>query len=353
MAVQRSPSGTQPYFLTSPYALNVSDMTSHNPAAKLQLPLSDQAPVDADFLEAVVMGLSATEKSLPTRFLYDRHGSDLFDEICRLPEYYLTRSEQEIMERYAGDMARAIGPGALIVEYGSGASQKTRHLLEHLDRPAAYVPLDISKEFLLESAKSIDKAFPDLEVLPLAADFTLPFEVPQPVQQAQRTAVYFPGSTIGNFTPQQAEHMLHRIAMVVGWNGALLIGIDMRKEKSILYAAYNDTAGVTKRFVLNILARMQRELGAELDVDAFHYEGKWNDAASRIELAVYSDRKQVIRLGRHEFALERDERILVEYSYKYDEAGFAELARRAGLEQQQQWADSSGWFSVRYLVVRA
>jgi dimethylhistidine N-methyltransferase len=327
-------------------------MTPHDASTRLSLSVSDQTPVHREFHEAVVAGLSAPEKTLPTRFLYDRYGSELFDEICRLPEYYLTRSEQEIMDRYAAEMAEAIGDRALIVEYGSGASQKTRNLLEHLHNPAAYVPLDISKEFLLESARSIDEAFPDLEVLPLAADFTRPFQVPRPNQQARRTVVYFPGSTIGNFTPSQAEHMLHRIASIVGRNGALLIGIDLRKDESILHAAYNDSAGVTKRFILNILVRMQRELGAELDVDSFHYEGRWNSDVSRIELTVSSDRKQTIRIGRDEFALERHEPILVEYSYKYDNAGFAELARRAGLEQMHHWPDSNNWFSVRYLEAR-
>jgi L-histidine Nalpha-methyltransferase len=311
--------------------------------------LSDQGPSHDDFLADVLAGLSARPKSLPTRYLYDQLGSHLFDEICSQPEYYLTRSEQEIMDRYAVEMAKVIGEQALVVEYGSGASRKTRALLTHLNRPAAYVPLDISTQFLLASAEIINQSFPDLEVLPLAADFTKPFEIPQSSQRPQRTVVYFPGSTIGNFTPEQVRVILETIANVIGPNGALLIGIDLRKSESILHAAYNDAAGVTRRFILNILTRIQRELGAKLDVEGFHYEGRWNDEASRVEMSVLSKHPQTIQIQERSFHLAANERITVEYSYKYDDSRFGSMAHEAGLMLQRRWTDERELFNVAYL----
>jgi L-histidine Nalpha-methyltransferase len=323
--------------------------TSQPPPDSGSLSLSDQGPAHGEFLSAVLAGLSARPKSLPTRFLYDREGSHLFDEICRQPEYYLTRCEQQIMDRHARDMAAVIGHEALVVEYGSGASQKTRALLRDLEAPAAYVPLDISKQFLVEVAGRINAAFPELEVLPLAADFTKPFTLPNPTRAAKRTVVYFPGSTIGNFTPQQATAMLRGIAALIGRDGALLIGIDLRKDPAILDAAYNDAAGITRRFILNILARMQRELRAELDLGAFQYRNHWNDEMSRMEMTVVSQREQTIRVGGRSFELEAGESITIEYSYKYDDVRFGEMAREAGLMLRRRWTDAADLFCVAYL----
>jgi L-histidine Nalpha-methyltransferase len=311
--------------------------------------LSDQGPAHDEFLRAVVAGLSASPKTLPTSFLYDQQGSRLFDEICQQPEYYLTRCEQEIMDRHAGDMAQVIGPDALVVEYGSGASQKTRALLAELELPAAYVPLDISTEFLVEVAERINQTFPHLEVLPLAADFNKPFLLPSPTRKAKRTIVYFPGSTIGNFTFEQARAMLQGIAELIGRDGALLIGIDLRKAPEILNAAYDDAAGVTRRFILNILARMQRELHADLDLKAFRYRNFWNDEKSRMEMTLVSESDQIIRVNGEQFAIAAEEIITVEYSYKYDESRFSEMAREAGLMLQRRWTDREDFFSVAYL----
>lgn len=333
----------------SPKATGETRGSSSVPSDGDSVTLSDQGPAHDEFLRAVVAGLSASPKTLPTPFLYDQEGSRLFDEICRQPEYYLTRCEQEIMDRYAGDMAQAIGSDALIVEYGSGASQKTRALLAELQAPAGYVPLDISTEFLVEVAERINQMFPHLEVLPLAADFNKPFTLPSPTRKAKRIVVYFPGSTIGNFTFDQASAMLRGIADLIGRDGALLIGIDLRKAPSVLNAAYDDSAGVTRRFILNILARMQRELHADLNLETFRYRNYWNDEKSRMEMTLVSERDQIIRVNGEQFTVAAEEIITVEYSYKYDESRFSEMARDAGLMLQRRWTDRQDFFSVAYL----
>lgn len=309
--------------------------------------LVDLHPQTDTFLEQIVLGLSGPSKSLPTAFLYDERGSRLFEKICELPEYYPTRTELRIMRARIGEMAEAIGPQALIVEWGSGSSLKTRMLLEHLRDPAGYVPVDISREHLLASAEALAARFPRLAVLPVCADFTRPFPVPTPPQAPRRRVLYFPGSTIGNFEPAVAVELMRQMADQVGPGGGLLIGVDLRKDPEILEAAYDDAQGVTAQFNLNLLRRANRELGADFDLAGFRHEAVWDDALGRIEMRLVSLRAQTVRLGGRRFTFAEGERIHTEDSHKYTLEGFAELAARAGFRRDRVWTDPQRLFSVQ------
>ncbi len=313
--------------------------------------LLDFHPSTQSFHDAVVDGLRRREKTLPCKYFYDQTGSLLFDRICELGEYYVTRSELEIMRERADEMAEQIGTGVMLVEYGSGSSTKTRRLLRHLRSPSAYVPVDISKEHLCATADRLRAAFASIEVLPVCADFTCPFDLPTPVQPASHVAVYFPGSTIGNFTPDMAAKILDQIATQVGLGGGLLIGIDLQKPVDVLHAAYDDSQGVTAAFNLNLLSRIERELDADVDVQAFEHEAKYNDEFNRIEMRLISRVDQAIRVGDESFRLRRDEPITTEYSHKYTIDGFAELASMSGFAVHRSWTDSQNLFAVLHLVV--
>lgn len=308
---------------------------------------------DADrtrMLQEVVEGLSSVPKTLPSKYFYDEAGSQLFDRITELDEYYLTRTETGIMERWAEDMAREIGPAALIVEPGSGSSSKTRILLDHADAPTAYVPVDISGDYLSDAADTLRREHPGLTVLPLVADFTEPIALPSPAQPVERTVVYFPGSTIGNFRALEATRLLKRLRSLVGPTGAVLIGFDRVKDVDVLEAAYDDAAGVTARFNLNILAHVNARLGADFHLDAFEHRAPFNAAASRIEMYLVSRRAQRVHVDGHAFTFARGEPILTEYSHKYTLESFAELAGSAGLVAKRTWTDPDEMFCVQLLV---
>lgn len=314
------------------------------------LDLVDHEPATEQFRSDVLEALSRSPlRELPTQYLYDARGSQLFDQICELPEYYPTRTELGIMERDAAAMAEAIGPDALVIEYGSGSSIKTRRLLGALTDPAGCVLVDISREHLLASAEELAKRFSNVQVLPVCADFTTAFEIPKTDREAKRRVVYFPGSTIGNFVPDQASRLLAQMAQQVGPGGGLLIGTDLRKDPAILKAAYNDAQGVTAAFNLNLLHRINRELGADFNVDAFEHTATYDEELGRIEMLLVSTREQQVRVAGRRFRFDREEAIHTEFSHKYSIEGFARLASKAGFVPQQVWTDPKQLFAVHLL----
>jgi dimethylhistidine N-methyltransferase len=313
--------------------------------------LHDYAPTPDSFLEELVCGLSATPKMIPSKFFYDEAGARLFEEICALDEYYPTRTEIAILERHASEMAAQLGPHGRLVELGSGAGIKTRILLDHLNRPAAYLPVDISRTQLLETAALLARDYPALEVLPVCADYSQPFRVPCPKRPVARTVAFFPGSTIGNFEPDAAEGFLRRVADLVGYEGGLLIGVDLKKDHARLERAYNDARGVTAAFNLNLLARANRELGADFRLDGFRHHAFYNPAHGRIEMHLISRQPQTVRLGGRAFEFATGEHVITEYSYKYSLAEFRQLAARAGFALARVWTDADALFAVYYLTV--
>ena len=328
----------------------VDDMTRPSPTDGVQV--LDYAPKLGSFRDEVVAGLRKPRKELPSKFFYDEEGSRLFEAITELAEYYPTRTELGIMRAHAGEMAALLGPDALLVEYGSGSSLKTRILLDHLRRPAAYVPLDISGAHLAQSAAALAAAYPHLEVLPVCADYTASFALPAPTRPAARTVVYFPGSTIGNFDPGPARRFMEHVAGVAGPGGGLLIGVDLRKDPVVLHAAYNDARGVTAAFNLHLLARVNRELGSDFELAAFRHYAFYNPTERRIEMHLVSLREQQARVGGEEFAFSVGESIWTESSYKYSLDDFARLASATGWAVERVWTDAGALFSVHYLVAR-
>jgi len=310
----------------------------------------DQRPGRDDILEDVLDGLTRSPKRLSPKYFYDARGSELFERICEQPEYYLTRTELSIMRDHIDEIADAIGSGAMLVEYGSGSGLKTRLLLEHLHDPVAYVPIEISRSALLASVDALRAEFPRIEMLPVCADFTEPVELPKPSRDASRTVVYFPGSTIGNFEPQQAHTLLRQMRMEMGRTGAALVGVDLHKDTAVIEAAYNDSVGITAEFTLNMLVRFNRELGADFDLSGFRHRARYNTLAGRIQTHIVSLREQDVHIGGNTIHFGEGEAMLVEYSYKYLLSDFAKLAERAGLDVETVWMDAHKRFSVQLLV---
>jgi dimethylhistidine N-methyltransferase len=311
--------------------------------------LIDYFPPRTEMRSDVLKGLSLTQKAISPKYFYDARGSHLFEDITQLPEYYLTRTERGIMEASIGDMAEKIGPGAAVIEFGSGAGNKIRLLLNHLQNPVASVAVEISRDHLLDSSEVLANEYPQLQTIAVCADFTQPFELP-PIPGARRNLVFFPGSTIGNFPPDQAIELLKVMNQTAGERGALLIGADLVKDACVLEAAYNDCAGVTAEFNLNLLAHINRELRADFDLHAFRHRALYNKDAQRIEMYLVSQCKQVVHINDQQIRFQRGERILTEYAYKYELDGFAEMASRAGFSVEQVWTDPQQNFSVQYLV---
>ena len=309
-----------------------------------------QQTVPADELDELIDGLRQPEKMISPKYFYDERGSRLFEEITRLPEYYPTETEFGIMRDNIGEIAGLVGKQASLIEFGSGSSLKTRVLLGHLDELAAYVPVDISEDHLLESAKQIREEFPELDVLPVIADFTQPFQLPSPKVMPVRNIVYFPGSTIGNFTRDAAHELLLVMYQEAGAGGALLIGVDLQKDPAIIERAYNDSAGVTAEFNRNMLRHLNREFGADFDLDAFAHSAEYNEAEGRVEIRLVSEQDQEFTLADESFSIDRDEAILTEYSHKYTLDGFAAMAEAAGFRVERVWMDDERLFSVQYLV---
>jgi dimethylhistidine N-methyltransferase len=307
---------------------------------------------NGNFLAEAIAGLSATPRTLPCKYFYDEHGAELFQKICELPEYYVTRTELQILKTNGADIAKHIGPGIELIGLGTGAGTKTRLLLDKLDHPIAYVPVDISGEQLQQSSAVFRKLFPELEVLPVCADYLRPVALPTPERKPTRKVVYFPGSTIGNFEPEVALDFLRRIRRICGNDGGLLIGVDLQKDRAVLEQAYNDGQRVTAQFNLNLLTRLNRELGADFDLDHWKHRAIYNSEAGRIEMHLLSERDQTIHLGGREFHFRAGEKIVTEYSYKHTPDGFAALAARAGFELARMWTDDAHLFGVFYFVAR-
>ena len=312
----------------------------------------------AEFRDAVLAGLARSPRAVPPKFLYDARGSELFDAICELPEYYLTRTETGILTDCAAELARLAGPGCALVEFGSGSSVKTRLLLDAMPDLAAYVPIDISRQHLDATAERLRRDYPRLRVEPVCADYmaleTLPIDLNGgdlnggDVNGAPRLG-FFPGSTIGNLEPHEATAFLRRARTLLGDRGALVLGVDLKKDPKRLHDAYNDSAGVTAAFTLNLLRRMNRELGATFDTAKFVHDAWYDPVEGRIEIYFRSLAVQSVTVAGRPFAFAEGERVHTEYSYKYDDADIAALARSAGFTIDRTWTDPARQFAVVYL----
>ncbi|NKF23477.1 L-histidine N(alpha)-methyltransferase [Solimonas marina] len=302
--------------------------------------------------DEVLGGLRRSPKRLSPKFFYDARGSALFEQICDQPEYYLTRAELELLDAHADDIAAALGEDVLLIEYGSGSARKTARLIEAMQGEARYVPVEISATALDQSVDDLRALFPALDVAPICADFTSFQLESHDLPAHARRVVYFPGSTLGNFETADAVALLKQMRRQIGANGAALIGIDLRKDKATIESAYNDAAGVTAAFTLNMLARFNRELQADFELAHFAHRARYNVALGRIETHIVSHRQQRIRVADTFIHFDADEAMLVEYSYKYSPPGFAHLAAQAGLHVQRIWTDAQQRFSVQLLVPR-
>lgn len=311
----------------------------------------DLGPDTGDFRRDVMAGLSRAQKSLSPKYFYDERGSELFEAICTLPEYYPTRTEIALMRERAHQMARLLGAGCVLIEYGSGSGHKTRILVEAL-APAAYVPIDIAAAQLGAWSSDLAREFPEVAVIAVCADYSRPLGLPGIDRFRQsRRVIYFPGSTIGNFTVPEARAFLKSARAVAQPGGAMLVGVDLKKDPAMLQAAYNDAQGVTAEFNLNLLARIRRELGADIDTSAFRHRAFYNEGLGRIEMHLESLREQQVTIGSRTFVFRRGETIHTENSYKYSIGEFQELARSAGFDPHTCWTDPQDLFSVHYLTV--
>ena len=329
------------------HSLSQGGVTS-NSTGKTRLELYDFEPQRRTFRDEVLHALRDARKELPSKYFYDDVGSRLFEQICELDEYYLTRTELSIMQERMHEMVSQLGPDCLLIEYGSGSSTKIRMLLDALQAPVGYVPIDIAKDQLLRSAAALAAAYPALEVLPVCADYTSDFALPSPAKPVSRKIAYFPGSTIGNFDREPAQRFLQQIAKTCT-GGGLLIGVDLKKDFNIVHRAYNDAKGVTARFNLHLLERLNQELDANFQLKQFGHYAFYNPGQSRIEMHLVSLTNQTVRIGEVEIAFKLGESIWTESSYKYTLEEFAHLARAAGFIVEGVWTDPQQYFSVQYL----
>ena len=298
-----------------------------------------------------IAGLSRSPRTLPCKFFYDERGAQLFQKICELPEYYITRTELQILRLHSAEMAAALSENVELIGLGTGAGTKTRILLEELHDPAVYIPIDISNEQLQKSSARFRQMFPRLEILPIASDYLEPFELPLPRKPSSRSVVYFPGSTIGNFEPNAATEFLRRLVDLCGEDGGLLIGVDLQKDRRIIEAAYNDSQGVTAEFNLNLLVRANRELSADFDLNNWRHRAIYNSSDGRIEMYLISEGDQRVHIEGRPFDFGEREKILTEHSYKYTPEGLAALARNAGFQFEKLWTDDARLFGVFYFTV--
>jgi len=301
-------------------------------------------------ISEIVTGLSAKPKQISPKYFYDERGSQLFDAITELPEYYLTNTELGIMRDNIDEIVSMVGKQASLIEFGSGSSLKTRVLLQHLSELAAYVPVDISDEHLHASAEAIRSEFPHIDTLPVVADFTKQFDLPTPMVMPVRNVVYFPGSTIGNFEHDLAMELLRVMHHEAGKNGALLIGVDLQKDPEIIEAAYNDSVGVTAEFNLNMLQHLNRDYGANFDVSEFEHSANYDSDIGRVVIELISRTDQTFEIGDNAFDIGDGEAILTEYSHKYTLDGFAAMAKAAGFAVRKVWMDADQLFSVQFLT---
>ncbi|MCB0404483.1 MAG: L-histidine N(alpha)-methyltransferase [Bdellovibrionales bacterium] len=311
----------------------------------------DFHPKEENIRDMVVAGLQKTPKEIPAKLLYDKRGSELFDAITRQPEYYQTRTELFLLERYGEEIGRLLGPRAMIIEFGSGHTRKIRRLFECLEAQRCYMAVEISKEYLLQSCSELAADFPSVDVIAVCADFLRPFEPPPPKVSVRKRTVFFPGSTIGNFEPPTARRLLERAAAHVGKKGGLLIGVDLKKDKGVLEAAYNDAARVTAEFEMNLLHRLNRDIECDFALDGFEYLGFYAAERSRVEMYLVSKREQRVQVGATQFVFAPGERLHTENSYKFTVEEFQKFARGAGFCPREAWVDPDGLFSLHYLEV--
>jgi dimethylhistidine N-methyltransferase len=311
----------------------------------------DRKPASASFLEDVLAGLASSPKTLPPKYFYDERGSHLFDRICELPEYYPTRTELAMLKASGSEIAARVGPDAAVVEYGSGSGRKTAVLVESV-RPLAYVAIDIADQQLRQAVSSLAAAFPQVRMIAVCADYTQQLDLPSLDGHAvRRRLVFFPGSTIGNFSVAEARTFLVNARAVAGRGGAMLVGVDLKKDPAVLHAAYNDAQGVTAAFNLNVLRRINEELGGDFELEAFEHRAFYNAAAGRIEMHLLSTRRQAVRIGSRTFTFEPGETIHTENSYKYSVEEFQSLAQAAAFDAEHCWVDPDRLFSIHYLTV--
>lgn len=306
----------------------------------------EMASPHAALLADALAGLTSARKTLPCKWLYDAEGARLFEAITRLPEYYPTRTEIAILRGCAAEVAEAAGPGAAVVEFGSGSAEKVGILLDALRAPAAYVPVDIAAEWLAEAAVRVAAAHPALSVLPVPADFTRPFALPTHLPATAPRLGFFPGSTIGNFAPDAAADFFRLARRVLGVGACMLVGADLVKGPAVLEAAYDDAAGVTARFNLNLLVRLNRECGADFDLSAFRHRAVWNAEAERMEMHIVSLRAQTVALAGRRLRFATGETIHTENSHKYRPESFVALCAQGGWRAGRHWTDRAGLFSV-------
>lgn len=317
-------------------------------AGEAELGIAPRAqPESARFLDEVLRGLSSPRKAISPKWLYDARGSVLYELICEQPEYYPARTELRILERHAPELAQAIGPDALLFEYGIGSGRKTQLLLGALERPAAFVPVDIAGEALAEAARQLEARFPGLPVHPVVADFTEAVALPGLDLPCARRVAFFPGSTIGNFDPPEAVAILRRMARDAGPGGGLVLGLDLPKDAGTLERAYDDARGVTAAFDLNLLARINRELEGDFRLSQFRHRSVWDARLSRVEMHLESVQAQAVRVAGAPFAFREGETIHTESAYKWEPRAFDTLAAIAGWQLERTWADERAWFSVR------
>ncbi len=320
-------------------------MSHESPAAVL-----DREPATSEFFSDVVAGLSSEPRTLPCKYFYDARGAALFQKICELPEYYITRTEIDILDRHRAEIAAHLGANIELIGLGTGAGTKTRILIEALEKPAVYIPVDISEKQLRQSTGLFRQIFPTLEILPVCADYLQPFDLPSARHKAARNIVYFPGSTIGNFDPIGATEFLQRVVDLCGRDGGLLIGVDLQKDRHVIEAAYNDKAGITAQFNLNLLVRANREIGADFDLRHWRHYANYDSSNGRIEMYLISEADQRVRIEDRQFNFRTGERILTEYSYKHTRESFAALAENAGFDFQKMWTDEEALFGIFYFT---
>lgn len=305
----------------------------------------------SEFETDVIAGLSREAKSIPPKYFYDVEGSRLFDEITRLPEYYPTRTETGILQAHARDLNGIVPQGAALVEFGSGACIKVQILFDNVPAIASYLPVDISGDFLKDQAEKISASYPHLSVHPVAADFTKPFSLPPEFAKMPKTG-FFPGSTIGNFEPHDAVSFMRNAAQTIGQGGVLVMGVDLVKDPAILHAAYNDSAGITAKFNLNLLRRINRELDGNFDLQTFEHHAFYNRERRRIEMHLASTRRQKVTVAGRTFSFRVGEAVHTENSYKYTLGSFGALARGCGWTPEAAWTDPAELFSVHLLRTR-
>ena len=312
----------------------------------------DLEPAASSFRDEVLHGLTQPRKAIPPKYFYDRRGSQLFDQICTLPEYYPTRTEMALLKTHAAEIADLVGPNCVLIEYGSGSSQKIRLLLDALPAPAGYMPIDISRDHMLHSTSDLASQYPALEMAAVCADYTQAFELPplkkQPIGQR---VLFFPGSTIGNLEPEMALQLLKQSVARLDRGDSLLLGVDLKKDPAILHAAYNDSSGVTAAFNLNLLTRINRELNGNFDLAKFRHYAFYNPVQGRVEMHLFSLQEQRVQIQQHPISFRAGETIHTENSYKYTVEELQEIAHLAGFTAVKTWMDEQQLFSVYYLTV--